>query len=56
MFGQDHPLSLLIEELKKFPSIGAKTAQRIAFYIIGLPKKDVERLAESIHFDSHGPL
>ncbi len=48
MFGPDHPLTLLIEELKKFPSIGAKTAQRIAFYIIGLPQKDVDRLSESI--------
>jgi len=48
MFEQNHPLNILIEEIKKFPSIGAKTAQRIAFYIIGLPRLDVDRLAEVI--------
>lgn len=42
------PLDRLIEELKKIPSIGAKTAQRIAFYLIGLPQEEVERLADSI--------
>lgn len=48
MLGQDHPLSRLIEELNRIPSIGAKTAQRIAFYLISLAKEDVERLADSI--------
>jgi recombination protein RecR len=42
------PLQRLIEELKRIPGIGAKTAQRIAFYIIGLPQEDADRLAESI--------
>ncbi|MFC2158174.1 recombination mediator RecR [Acidobacteriota bacterium] len=48
MFKQEHPLNILIDELKKFPSIGAKTAQRIAFYIIGLPQTEVDHLANSI--------
>ena len=48
MFDQTHPLNRLIEELKKIPSIGAKTAQRIAFYLIGLPNKEVENLSEAI--------
>jgi len=48
MLEQAHPLNRLIEELKKIPSIGAKTAQRIAFYIIGLPQEEVESLAEAI--------
>ncbi len=48
MFEQDHPLNRLIEELKKIPSIGAKTAQRIAFYLIGLPHQDTDRLANAI--------
>jgi recombination protein RecR len=43
-----HPLDCLIEELKKIPSIGAKTAQRIAFHLIGQPQEEVERLAEAI--------
>jgi recombination protein RecR len=42
------PLDRLIEELKKIPSIGAKTAQRIAFYLIGQPQEEVERLASAI--------
>ena len=48
MIDQEHPLSRLIEELKKIPSIGAKTAQRIAFYIIGIPQEDADRLADAI--------
>lgn len=42
------PLDRLIEELKKIPSIGAKTAQRIAFYLIGQPQEEVGRLANTI--------
>jgi recombination protein RecR len=48
MFSQDHPLNRLIEELKKIPSIGAKTAQRIAFYLITLPQEEVDRLSDAI--------
>lgn len=48
MLDQEHPLTRLIEELKKIPSIGAKTAQRIAFYIIGLPQQGVDSLAQAI--------
>lgn len=42
------PLSRLIEELKRIPSIGAKTAQRIAFYILSLSTEEVNNLAEAI--------
>jgi len=42
------PLQKLIEELKHIPGIGAKTAQRIAFYILGLPQEEAERLAEAV--------
>lgn len=48
MLDQDHPLNRLVEELKKIPGIGAKSAQRIAFYLIGLPNENVERLTDSI--------
>lgn len=48
MLDQEHPLSRLIEELKKIPSIGAKTAQRMAFYIIGIPQGEADRLADAI--------
>ncbi len=48
MFDYAQPLQRLIEELKRIPGIGAKTAQRIAFHVIGLPQEDAERLAEAI--------
>jgi recombination protein RecR len=48
MIDQNHPLNLLIEELKKIPSIGAKTAQRIAFYITGRSREEADRLAKAI--------
>ena len=48
MSEQDLPLNRLVEELKKLPSIGAKTAQRIAFYLIGLPQEGTKNLAEAI--------
>ena len=38
----------LIEELSRLPGIGAKSAQRLAFHIISMPKANVERLAKTI--------
>jgi len=48
MFEYAEPLHDLIEELKRIPGIGAKTAQRMAFYFLGLPQEDAERMAEAI--------
>jgi len=48
MFEYAAPLNRLIEELKKIPSIGAKTAQRIAFHILGQSQEEAEELAEAI--------
>jgi recombination protein RecR len=48
MFEYAQPLNRLIEELKKIPGIGAKTAQRIAFYLLGLPPEESDNLAEAI--------
>jgi recombination protein RecR len=42
------PISRLIEELRRIPSIGAKTAQRIAFHILGSPQSAADDLAEAI--------
>lgn len=36
----------LIEELRRLPGIGSKSAQRLAFHIINMPKEHVEHLAE----------
>ncbi|MBP6909023.1 MAG: recombination protein RecR [Candidatus Saccharicenans sp.] len=48
MFEYAQPLHQLIEQLRKFPGIGQKSAQRLAFYILGLPAEDVEKLLEAI--------
>ncbi len=48
MFEYARPLHDLIEELRRIPGIGGKTAQRIAFYILGLSSTDAERLADAI--------
>jgi recombination protein RecR len=41
-------LELLIEELTKLPSIGQKSAQRLAMHLLRAPKEDALRLAEAI--------
>lgn len=38
----------LIEELAALPGVGAKTAQRLAFHIINMPKERAEGLATAI--------
>ena len=35
----------LIEEFEKLPSIGHKTAVRLAFYVLNLPLEDAEKFA-----------
>jgi recombination protein RecR len=42
------PLEALIEEFKKLPGIGTKSAQRLAFHIIRTSSKDAEKLAQAI--------
>ena len=41
-------ISKLIEELSKLPGIGAKSAGRLAFHIINMPKEQVQSLADVI--------
>lgn len=48
MFEYAQPLNRLIEELKKIPGIGGKTAQRIAFYLLNLPQEEVDRISDAI--------
>lgn len=43
----DH-ISRLIGELSKLPGIGAKTAARLAFHIIEMPKEEAKELADAI--------
>jgi recombination protein RecR len=42
------PLARLIDEFKKLPSVGSKTAQRFAFHILRSPDEDAQQLADAI--------
>ena len=53
------PINKLIEELAALPGIGNKSAQRLAFYIIGMSKPRVQQLSlaitearENVHYCS----
>lgn len=37
----------LVEGLSMLPGIGSKSAQRLAFYILGMPKEQVKQLADT---------
>ena len=41
-------INKLIEQLSRLPGIGAKSAQRLAFHILNMPKDQVEQLSASI--------
>ncbi len=41
-------ISQLIEELSALPGIGAKSAQRLAFHILNMPKERVVHLADTL--------
>ncbi|MCI6553621.1 MAG: recombination mediator RecR [Lachnospiraceae bacterium] len=41
-------INKLIDELAGLPGIGAKSAQRLAFHLVNMPKERVERLARAI--------
>ncbi len=42
------PVERLIEEFARLPGIGQKTAQRLAFHVLDMPKEDATRFAEAI--------
>lgn len=42
------PIEDLIKRLNRLPGIGSKTAQRLAYYIIGLDETEVRDLAEAL--------
>ena len=41
-------MNKLIEQLSRLPGVGAKSAQRLAFHIINMPKEEVEGLASAM--------
>jgi recombination protein RecR len=42
------PLARLIDEFKRLPGIGQKSAQRIVFHVLRAGREDAERLAQAI--------
>ncbi len=42
------PIERLIDEFRKLPGIGAKSAQRLAYSILRRPKEDAERLSRAV--------
>jgi recombination protein RecR len=49
MLDYAEPVTRLIDEFKRLPSIGQKSAQRLAFHILRSPEADVDRLIEALH-------
>lgn len=48
MFEYARPLHDLIEQLRKFPGVGLKSAQRMAFYLLGLSSEEAAELVRAI--------
>ena len=42
------PLARLIQEFKRLPGIGQKSAQRLAFHMLRSPREDAERLSQAV--------
>jgi len=42
------PLARLIQEFKRLPGIGQKSAQRLAFHVLRTPREDAGRLAQAL--------
>jgi recombination protein RecR len=49
MAQQLEPIARMVAQLSKLPSIGQKSAQRLAYHIIGMPLEDVRELASAIY-------
>jgi recombination protein RecR len=42
------PVGRLIDELRKLPGIGVKTAQRLAFHVLSMPTDEVRKLSDAL--------
>lgn len=42
------PLAKLIEEFQRFPGVGPKSAQRMAFFVLSMPADSVKNLAAAV--------
>ena len=41
-------IAILIEQFQKFPSVGPKSAQRMAFHLLKMPLTEVEKFAKAV--------
>ncbi|MBV6496747.1 MAG: recombination protein RecR [Acidobacteria bacterium ACB1] len=48
MLDYSEPVAKLIDEFKRLPGIGGKSAQRLAFYVLRQPQTDVEVFARAL--------
>lgn len=46
------PLEKLVEQFERMPGIGYKTAQRLAYYVLNLPKTEAKAFSDAI-IDAH---
>ncbi|HJQ67980.1 MAG TPA: recombination mediator RecR [Blastocatellia bacterium] len=49
MLDYAEPVTKLIDELKRLPGVGHKSAQRLAFYLLRADREETERLIEAIN-------
>ena len=49
MLEYSEPVTKLIDEFKRLPGIGHKSAQRLAFHVLRMSQADVERFAEAMN-------
>jgi recombination protein RecR len=42
------PVTKLMDEFKRLPGIGQKSAQRLAFYVMRMPEANIERLVDAL--------
>ena len=48
MLDYSEPVAKLIDEFKRLPGIGGKSAQRLAFYVLRRPLAEVEQFANAL--------
>ncbi len=49
------PLARLVEQFERLPGIGHKSAQRLAYYVLGLPQEQAKDFANAI-IDAHNTI
>ncbi len=48
MISNNDPIKKLIDELKRLPGVGEKTAQRLAYFIVAMNRRDAEGISNAI--------